>query len=631
MRFTLCRRLILLLIAVCTTSGVLRSIAAPQPEPANCRAPAAVRPIGNGKRMLVLGSTPPQAIVLDGCTGEPIESLPLPAEPADMAIDGGIAYITTREPAGRILALDLRTMKCTTGFHAGHSPTSPVLSPDGATLCVANRFDNTISIVEMSTGSKRDVEVIREPIALAMSSDGRRLFVANHLPEVRPFLDDENPYIGAEVSVVDIETARAIRHIPLPNGSQGLRGIAISPDQRYVVVTHILSHYTMPTMRIEQGAMNMNAISLIDAQTLQWYETVILDDPDSGAANPWAAAFSRDGRELLVTHAGTHELSVIDFRALLARLRSGRGARGIYGPADLHTMAGIRRRIPLPVAGPRTLAVRDALAYIAGYFSNDLAIVDLAAVEPSVRCVSLAPEDDVPEARLGEQYFNDASLCRQQWQSCATCHPDGRSDVMYWDLLNDGIGNTKNTKSLLMSALTPPAMWRGVRKGAAEAIVAGMHHIQFADVPPKKAAAIEKYLLHMKSVPSPFLDASQAEPPRTEPGCAKCHSPGVPRGVLTPSALRGKAIFEGKAGCVTCHPHPNFTVMQEVDPGLGSGVLYDVPTLIEVWRTAPYLHSGDALTLRETITDFNLMQKRGRTRDLAEQEVNDLIEYLKSL
>ena len=80
-----------------------------------------------------------------------------------------------------------------------------------------------------------------------------------------------------------------------------------------------------------------------------------------------------------------------------------------------------------------------------------------------------------------------------------------------------------------------------------------------------------------------------------------------------------------------CHPHPLFTTRQKVDPGLGSGVLYDVPTLIEVWRTAPYLHSGDALTLRETITDFNFMQKRGKTIDLSEHELDDLIEYLKSL
>ena len=120
-------------------------------------------------------------------------------------------------------------------------------------------------------------------------------------------------------------------------------------------------------------------------------------------------------------------------------------------------------------------------------------------------------------------------------------------------------------------------------------------------------------------------DAQALESSESAPGRESCKPAALSSGD------RGEAIFEGKAGCVTCHPHPLFTTMQKVDPGLGSGVLYDVPTLIEVWRTAPYLHNGDALTLLETITDFNFMQKRGQTKNLSEHELNDLIAYLKSL
>jgi hypothetical protein len=171
-----------------------------------------------------------------------------------------------------------------------------------------------------------------------------------------------------------------------------------------------------------------------------------------------------------------------------------------------------------------------------------------------------------------------------------------------------------------------------VRADAATAVRAGIHHIQFAEPRPEQAEAIDAYLLHMKAVPGPGLDASVLESAKTEEAsCAKCHHPGVLRGRLTTAARRGKAIFEGKAGCAACHPHPTFTSMEEVDPGLGSGVLYDVPSLIEVWRTAPYLHNGDALTLRETIIDFNWMQKRGQTKDLSEQELDDLLAYLRSL
>jgi cytochrome c peroxidase len=136
----------------------------------------------------------------------------------------------------------------------------------------------------------------------------------------------------------------------------------------------------------------------------------------------------------------------------------------------------------------------------------------------------------------------------------------------------------------------------------------------------------------MPVVPSPFLDATVLETPKTDnASCAKCHYPGVQRGTLTASAQRGKSIFEGKAGCVACHPHPTFTTRQRLDPGLGTGIEYRVPSLVECWRTAPYLHNGDALALRETITDYNHQQTRGKTRDLSEAELNDLLEYLRSL
>jgi DNA-binding beta-propeller fold protein YncE len=580
----------------------------------------------------VLGAVGQRILILDRATGEMHRAIPLPAPGSGMVVRDAVAYVTTSEPAGCVLVIDLETGAIRKALRVGHTPMSPILSPDGRTLYVANRFDHTVALIDLTTGTARAVDVVREPVALALTPDGKRLFAANHLPQVKPFLDDENPYIAAEISAIDTERTRLIQNIELPNGSQGLRGIALSRDGRTVVATHVLSHWTIPPMQIEKGAMNMNALSLIDAETFEWIETVILDDPDRGAANPWAVAFTGDARHLLVTHAGTHELSVIDFAALRERVVSRGGATGLYGEGDLTLTAGIRRRIPLGINGGRTLLERDGVVYVPGFFSDSLSVIDLNAPEPSARVVTLAESSRTSAPRLGEQYFNDATLCFQQWQSCATCHPDGRSDALYWDLLNDGIANTKNTRSLLMSALTPPVMWRGVRADAATAVRAGIHHIQFAEPRPEQAQAIDAYLLHMKAIPGTRLNANMLEAPKTEDAtCAKCHYPGVPRGTLTTAARHGKVIFDGKAGCVACHPHPTFTSMEKVDPGLGSGVPYDVPSLIEVWRTAPYLHSGDALTLRETITDFNWMQKRGRTKDLSEQELNDLLAYLESL
>ena len=56
----------------------------------------------------------------------------------------------------------------------------------------------------------------------------------------------------------------------------------------------------------------------------------------------------------------------------------------------------------------------------------------------------------------------------------------------------------------------------------------------------------------------------------------------------------------------------------------------DTPQLINVAITAPYLHDGSAQTLEEIWTVFNPEDKHGRTNDLTKDELNDLIEYLRT-
>lgn len=582
--------------------------------------------------VLVLDAGGRRALIVDPASGARGGAIDLPAEPSGVAISGQTAFVTTAEPAGRILLIDLATRAIRDQWRAGHMPMAPTVGPDGRTLCIANRFENVVRLVDLASGAQRPVAVIREPVATAFSPDGRLLFVANHIPEVEPSLDDENPDIAAVVSVIETATASVAEHIRLPNGSHSLRDIAISPDGKSALIPHVLSNYMPPPLSPEGGAVNMNVISLVDTETLEWTHVVPVDDPDRGAANPWAIAFARGGRLLLVTHAGTHELSVIDFPALRRRLASMPRPFPQDRP-DLRLLDGIRRRLALGVNGPRDLAVAGDIALAAGYFSGELAVLDLAPDTLRPRLLRVGETAIPSPARLGEAYFNDATLGVGGWQSCASCHPDGRSDTLYWDLMNDGAGNTKNTKSLLMSALASPVMWRGVREDAATAVRSGFHHILGSKkLPPGAEAAILAYLREMPEVPSPFLDADRPEAPQTEdPSCAKCHRPTVTRGSLTKSARRGKALFEGKAGCVTCHPHPLFTTARGADPGLGSGVPYRIPSLIETWRTAPYLHAGDATSIRETITDFNFMHKRGQTKNLTPQELDDLIEYVRSL
>jgi len=66
---------------------------------------------------------------------------------------------------------------------AGYTALSPVLSPDGKTLFVCNRFNDAVSLLNLRQDREMlRVPVAREPVSAALTHDGRFLLVANHLP-----------------------------------------------------------------------------------------------------------------------------------------------------------------------------------------------------------------------------------------------------------------------------------------------------------------------------------------------------------------------------------------------------------------------------------------------------------------
>jgi len=255
-------------------------------------------------------------------------------------------------------------------------------------------------------------------------------------------------------------------------------------------------------------------------------------------------------------------------------------------------------------------------AWVAHYFSDALEAVDLASPKAPPPWVALGPPPRPSPARLGEQYFNDATYCFQRWQSCATCHSwDARVDGFNWDLLNDGLGNPKNAKSLLLSHRTPPAMSTGVRDSAEVAVRAGFRHIQFAFPPEEVPTAVDAYLKSLTPVPSPWLE----------------------NGRLSAAAARGKKVFDDKkTACASCHSGRYFTDLHSYAVGTSARTdppsqAFDTPTLIEGWRTAPYLHDGSARTLREVLVERNPADRHGRTSHLTPAQLDDLVAYLLSL
>jgi hypothetical protein len=185
--------------------------------------------------------------------------------------------------------------------------------------------------------------------------------------------------------------------------------------------------------------------------------------------------------------------------------------------------------------------------------------------------------------------------------ACASCHGEGGDDAQTWNF--DG-NKTRRTPSLL-----------GTIKGTAP------YHwdADFADMP---ALVHEVYTRRMggRLLASDQVAALQhwveALPAPRRPA------------VDTDASARGKVLFEGKAGCATCHSGGSYTNNATVDVGTGKPL--QVPPLVGVGARAPFLHAGCASTLTERFTKCST-PGHGNTADLTSDEIGDLVTFLNAL
>ena len=590
--------------------------------------PTALAPSPDGQRLYIACATANELAFYDIKQREIVRSIDLPGSPSGLALssDAKTLYVSCAAAKSWIVVIDTTSGKIRRRFSAGHTAMSPVLSPDGEELYVCNRFNNSVEVFDAQTGKVLgSVEVDREPVAAALSPDGRRLFVANLLHSGRA----DTGVVAAGVSVIDTAQRKLIQHIPLTNGSTLLRGLCVSPDGKYVAVAHGLGRFHLPTTTVAHGWMNNSALSLIDVSELKLLTTVLLDEDQRGAANPWATQWSADGKLLCVTHAGTHDVSLIDAPGLLAKIKAlplrleqplastnDLDSARVLGdvPNDLGFLKGLRTRVPLHGKGPRCLAVSGNGIFVGNYFSDSLSVLNPTCSTRNTATIPLRNPLQLVPVRKGEMYFNDATLSYQGWQSCGSCHSsDGRVDGLDWDLLNDGMGNPKNVKSLVFCFQTPPVMSLGVRADAATAIRAGIRSILFTTPREEVASAIDEYVKTLQPIPSPYL---------------------IHNG-LSSAARHGKGLFKSRElDCVRCHAPPLWTDLKPHPVGTGKfdqpGDQFYTPSLIEVWRTAPYLHDGSAASLRDVVVNHGFKSAPAKIQ-LTATDIDDLVAYLQTL
>lgn len=594
----------------------------------------------DGRFIAVADQTGNEVTILEPSRGRVTRRIPLRMPWGVCALDGRV-YATLYD-TDTVAEIDPSTGRVVRRLKVGAYPRAIAALQRSKRLLVANTGTGDISVIDLKSGRAVRRLLGGASIGGIGATPDETMAIA---PDLIPVGDARREDHAATVGLFDLRTGKSLARVALPAGAVNARGVAVTPDSRWAMIVHSIGRYNVPTTQLDRGWVNTNALSIIDLKSRTLYATVLLDQAQDGAADPWGVAMDRQGKRLWITLSGVHELAAIDFERLMRWIAGGlpddhplakpspewsittrniwleitedpERRRDLVDDLSALYVGGLIKRYRLAGHGPRGLCLSPdgrRLA-IAEYFSGSVSLMD--TISGAFRTASLGPSGPPDAARRGEQRFHDATLSFQRWMSCATCHPDGRADGLNWDLLNDGMGNPKNNRSLLNAHRPGPKMAHGIRATFSIAVAAGF---KFFHRTPQKGEQedIEAYIRSMRPFPSP-------------------HRIGPDRSRLSPKALEGKALFESKrTRCASCHSGPLFTDGRIHDTGTrdeyDTAGTFVTPPLVEVWRTAPYLHDGSAVTIMDVLTGSNRSDRHGVTSHLSRKQLEALAEYVLSL
>ena len=543
-------------------------------------------------------------------------------KPKDVAIspDGQKLYVSN-EWSDTVTEIDAASFKVLRTIPTGWGPIGLTTDRAGKFLYVANSIGNDVSVIELRTGTERKrLASWRSPHQVALSRDGRFVYVANLLGHLgRP---DQSPV--SELVVIDTHSQSVAERIEIP-GVLELRHIAESPAAQggYLLVPFMRPKNLNPLVQVADGWILTHGMAVIRPAAVAssaphaFPETaqVLLDDVDYYYAGTNGVAFTPDGRHALVTSSEADVVSEIDTAKLQKRLREVPVAQLANRLDSSREM--VQRRISTGSNPTAVVVAPNGLsAYVVNRLDDSLTVVDVRQMR--VRgTINLGGPKESSQLRRGEKLFHSARFCFQGQFACVTCHPDNHIDGVAWNLETPQLGRDRVANRTLRGvAETAPYKWNG-------------HN---PDLETQCGPRIAKFLFHSEGFNKEEL-ADLVAFIKSIPLPPNRHL--AASGELSPSQERGKAVYY-KKNCDTCHPAAtHFTAKSSFDVGTANKYdtsgLIDVPQLDRVYERPPYLHSGEALSLEELWTVYNPTDKHGVTSDMSKEELNDLIEFLKTL
>lgn len=507
----------------------------------------------------------------------------------------------------RLAIVDTEKEKVGQTIEVFDEPYGVVCSDDGSRLYVTLEYPGQVVCID--TRSMKIVETWdagQMPRGVAISPDGGSLFVTE--------------YLTANLHELSTADGHLIRSFAAASTDNLCRQVTLSADGRKAYITHIRSRVT--AAHGSGSIFPYVSVVTLDGEKSGQRVRVPMDSLQGArvTANPWDVDISPDGRQLYVVFGATDEMYVCqiigdDYRELdfLKGVRLGSNPRAVRATAD----------------GTAVL-VYNALDFeLVAYRSSDFQVM--------ARCeVTKNPMSE--ELLLGKKLFYTAlqPMTSRSWIACSSCHPDGHSDGRTWQQ-PEGL---RQTQPLAGLGWTHPVHWSADRDEVQDfehtmrGSLMGGRGLLKGELPDALGAPI--------SGRSAMLDALAAY--------ANSHrfslSPHAKAG-LSDAALRGRELFHSdRTKCSSCHSGPFYTDSQPraaheiVRHDVGTGKddstelmepAYDTPTLLGLYRSAPYLHHGMAETLHEVLTTWNKEDRHGTTSGLSSQETDDLVEFLKAL
>lgn len=542
------------------------------------------------------------------------------------APNADLIYVTNKADAS-ISIIDALTFAViqTVSLPYGSQPHGIVFNSSGSEYFVV--LEATATVQKRSTSSQSvlaEISLSGSPRHIAMSYDDSRLFITNFITPPIPGestanVDTQNG--AAQLFVVNptnltLANTIAMNHVNLPvSESRGpgmpnyLNAPVINFDNEFAYVPAKKDNVDSGALR---GKIGMTFDQTVRAHTSQINlgtesEGITIDFDNSSVAT--GAALTGDNRYLFVALETSRELAVYDtlngFE--LMRLPTGMAPQGV------------------------ALATDGRTVYVHNFMDRTISRLDLVEmIETNLPATNVLSSVNVvttealsAQVLQGKKLFYDAAddrLARDNYMSCASCHNDGGHDGRTWDLtqFGEGLRNTielNGRASLGHGFLHWTANFDELQdfEGQIRTLAGGTGLMSDADFntgtrsqtlgDPKAgiSADLDALATYVTS-----LDDFAASPYRNQDGS------------LTAAASAGRAVFEAQ-NCADCHGNVDFTYSGDASTLTDIGTIktssgerldgpltgFDIPTLRDVWKTAPYLHDGSAADISAAILAHN--------------------------